>query len=63
MGGRQADSPREGNISKEFEDLCLKHGSSQGPNLALTVLCVPSLLDSGPSRTPVVMSETLNLEL
>ena len=32
--------------------VCLKNGSSQGQNLALTVLYVPSSLDSGP--------ETLN---
>jgi len=29
-----------------FKDICLKNGSSQGQNLALTVLFVPNSLDS-----------------
>jgi hypothetical protein len=39
---------RIGNTIQRFEDFYLKNGSSQGQNLALTVLYVPSLLDSGP---------------
>jgi len=33
-----------------YKDFCLKNGSSQGHNLALTVLYVPSSLDSGDNR-------------
>ena len=36
-----------------FKDVCLKHGSSQGPNLALTILYVPFWLDSGSAFTRV----------
>ena len=40
-------SERRGNNSKVFKDFSLKNGSSQGQSLALAVLYVPSLLDSG----------------
>jgi len=33
--------------SRDFKDSFLENGSSQGHNLALTVLVVPNLLDSG----------------
>ena len=33
-----------------LKDFCLKNGSSQGQNLALTVIFVPNLFDSGPAR-------------
>ena len=32
---------------KHGSDVCLQNGSNQGQNLALTVVCVPCLLDSG----------------
>jgi len=38
---------REGNILKYFKDVCLENGSSQGQNLAFTVLFVPNSLKSG----------------
>jgi len=38
---------RKENTSKELKDVGLKNGSNQGHNLALTVLCVPSSLDTG----------------
>ena len=44
-GGAAAE--REGNIFKGFKDICLEKSSSQGQNLALTVLNVPSSLDGG----------------
>ena len=43
MGGALAFE----NNSKCLEYFCLKRGSSQGQNLALTVLCVPNSLDGG----------------
>ena len=46
-----AAAEREGNTLKSFKDVCLEHGSSQGQNLALTVLCVPNVLDSGTFQT------------
>jgi len=43
-------SGREGeNNLKGFKVCCLKNGSSQGPNLAVTVVFVPNSLDSGPA--------------
>jgi len=36
---------REGNNLKGFKDFCLKNGSSQDQNLALTLLFVPNSLD------------------
>jgi len=38
---------RRGNNLNCFEDLCLKKGSSQGQNRALTVVSVPYSLVSG----------------
>jgi len=43
-------SDRRGNTFKGFKDVRAINGSSQGQNLALTVLYVPSSLDSGPAR-------------
>ena len=40
-------SPREGDTLKYFTDFCLKNGSSQAQNPALTVLFVPNSLGSG----------------
>ena len=37
---------RQGDSFKGCEDFCLKNGSSQGNNLALTVLFVPNSFDS-----------------
>ena len=45
-----AAADREGNSIKRFEEICLKNGSSQGQNLALAVLLVPKLLDSGRAK-------------
>ena len=45
--GTVAAGKREGNSLKGFEDFPLENGSSQGQNLALTVLSVPNSLDSG----------------
>ena len=42
LGHRQSVQ-RKGNNVNGFTDVCLKIGSSQGQNLVLTVLCVPSL--------------------
>ena len=44
---QRAATDREGNNLKDFKDFNLENGSSQGHNLALTVLRVPSPLDSG----------------
>ena len=38
-----------GNNLHNFEDVRPENGSSQGQNLAVTGLCVPSWLDSGPA--------------
>jgi len=43
----RAAAEREGNNLKYSKDVCLKNGSSQGQNLALTVVFVPISLDSG----------------
>jgi len=37
---------------KSFKDLRTKNGSSQGQNLALTVLIVPNSFDSAVSNNP-----------
>ena len=42
---------RVGNHLNGFEDFRTENGSSQCQNLALTGLCVPNLLDSGPLLT------------
>jgi len=47
-GGGAAD--RDSNNLKVSKYICLKNGSSQGQDLALTVLCVPNSLDSGMAR-------------
>ena len=47
-----ADAEREGSNLKIGKDFYMKDGSSQGQNLALTGLFVPSLLDRG--RPPLV---------
>ena len=39
---------RRGSNLKGFKDVCSKNGSSQGQNLALTFLFIPTSLDSGP---------------
>ena len=39
-----------GNILPGFKDFRTKNGSSQGQNLALTVLLVPNSFDSGTDR-------------
>ena len=54
---------------KEIQEFLLKNSSSQGQNLALTVLFVPNLIDSGPhvsltvqmrSRsTPLIIAEAI----
>jgi len=46
----EGDDEREGNNLKVFKDFRTENGSSQGQNLAVTVLHVPSSLDSGPLR-------------
>ena len=43
----RAATERNGNNLKGSKDTCLKNGSSQGQNLALTALYVPSSFDSG----------------
>ena len=41
-----------------FTDICLENGSSQGQNLALTVVCVPSSLDSAPAYASQVLGSS-----
>ena len=42
---------REGNKLKKIKHFHLENGSSQGQNLAVTVLFVPNSLNSGPPST------------
>ena len=45
-------STREREDLKGFKHLCLKNSSSQGQNLASTVIFVPTSLDSGTTGVP-----------
>ena len=45
-----------------FTDVCLKNGSSQGHNLDLTVLFLPTSLDSG-TRSQILKEKDFNLKL
>ena len=42
-----AAAEREGNNLNGFQLFCLENGSSQGHNLALTVLCVTGSINNG----------------
>ena len=53
-----ASERRENNL-KGLRDICLKMGSGQGQNLALTVSCVPYALDSGLLATKVFWNSRL----
>ena len=54
---------RRGNTIKECEDFRTQNGSRQGQNLALTVLVVPSSLESGPQSTLGLLGGTGRLRV
>ena len=51
-----AAAERKRNTLNGFQDFRTGHGPSQGQNLALTGLHVPSSLDSGISESPISSS-------
>ena len=57
-----AADTREGNKLNGLKDVCLKNGSNQGQDLALTVLFLPNSLETGSTTFFEIFPDLITLD-